>query len=41
LEGIITSASATFTVRMLNDDFTSFYNGLAVRFDFSDDKPFP
>jgi hypothetical protein len=41
LEGIITSTSATFTVRMLNDDFTSFCDALAVRFDFSGGKPFP
>jgi hypothetical protein len=41
LEGIITSTSATFRVRMLNDDFTSFCDALAMRFDFSGGKPFP
>jgi len=41
LEGLITSTSATFTVRLLNDDFTSFCDALAVRFDFSGGKPFP
>jgi hypothetical protein len=39
LEGIITSTSATFTVRMLNDDFTSFCDALAVRFDFAAIRP--
>jgi len=41
VEVFITGPSATFTVRMLNDDFTSFCDALAVRFDFSGGKPFP
>jgi hypothetical protein len=39
LEGLITSTSATFTVRMLNDDFTSFCDALVVRFDFAAVRP--
>ncbi len=34
VEGVISGASATFTVRMLNDDFSSFSDVLTVRFDF-------
>jgi len=35
LEGIITSTSATFTVRMLNDDFSSFVDAWTVKFDIA------
>jgi hypothetical protein len=39
LEGIITSTSATFTVRMLNDDFSLFVDAMTVRFDFVAIRP--
>ena len=39
LEGLITGTSATFTVRMLTDDFSSFFDALTVRFDFEMGPP--
>jgi hypothetical protein len=39
LEGIITSTSATFTVRMLNDDFSLFVDAMTMRFDFAAVRP--
>jgi len=34
VEGLITGTSATFTVRMLNDEFSSIVDAWTMRFDF-------
>ena len=39
VEGVITETSAAFTVRMLNDDFSSFTDALTLRFDFASVRP--
>jgi hypothetical protein len=39
IEGVITPRSATLTVRMLNDDFSSFVDAMSVRLDFGMDPP--
>lgn len=39
LEGVVTATSAAFTVRMLNDDFSSFVDAITVRFDFTAVSP--
>lgn len=41
VEGLVTGTSTTFTVRMLNDDFSSFADALTVRFDFATFRPGP
>jgi hypothetical protein len=39
LEGLFTGMSATFTVRMLNDDFSFFVDAMTMRFDFAAVRP--
>jgi hypothetical protein len=39
VEGIITSTSATFTMRMLNDDFSTFVDAYTLKFDFAPVSP--
>jgi hypothetical protein len=39
LEGLVRGTSTTFTVRMLNDDFSSFFDAWTVRFDFATVPP--
>jgi hypothetical protein len=34
VEGLITETSANFTLRMLNDEFSTFFDAWTVRFDF-------
>ena len=39
LEGLFTGTSATFTVRMLNDDFSFLVDAMTMRFDFAAVRP--
>ena len=39
VEGLITGTSTTFTVRTLNDDFSSFFDAWTVKFDFETVRP--
>jgi hypothetical protein len=39
VEGLIAGTSATFTVRMLKDDFSSFTDALTLGFDFASVRP--